>query len=788
MQVNLSDVKPGDCAIIKKIGSKGLLRRRMVDMGLTPGTFVKVVKYAPFGDPIQIKIHDYDLSVRRSEADDIEIFKNEKEASAFFKSEKNSKLKSERKIVPFLASPLTETSKHVFTTALIGNPNSGKTTLFNSLTGSYQYVGNWPGVTVERKEGRIRGINEMVNLVDLPGVYSLSPYSPEEVITREYILNECPDLIINILDATNLERSLYLTTQLLELDFPVVLALNMTDLLFYKGKVIDYKVLEKELGAPVVPISAGKNKGIDLLLNKISDMYISKKKFRHGISIYSEEVEHALSQIENLISKDIKYIPNSRFKVIKIFENDPYVMSEARVSSQDVVEIENIRNHVSFLYSKEKDMIIPDERYEYVMRLCKVSIKSDKKVGKISFSDKVDKILTGKHSALPCFFIFVFLIFYITFGPIGSTLKHWCEKIITDNTYYTMEKVLNYLGASAWCKSLVLDSIIGGVGAVIAFLPQVILLFTLLSILEDCGYMARAAFVMDRPFRKIGLSGKAFVPLIMGFGCTVPAVMGTKILENKRDKNLTIFLIPFMSCSAKMPVYLLFASAFFPHHQTAAILSLYGVGIAVGIFTAWIFKESVFKGNSAPFIMEMPEYKIPSLKNVWLSVWDRTKDFIERAGTVILIATLIVWCLQSFSFNFQFVTDNSQSILAKIGGFIAPIFSICGFGNWESAVALLTGVMAKESIVSTFSVLYKADNSEQLSNILTEIFPLRSAISFMIFTLLYTPCVAALSAIHKELGNYKLTILSLVYQFFMAYVSSALIYQVLSLISKCVGG
>ena len=596
--MNLSELPVNKKAVIKKIGSSGTLRRRMIDMGITPGALVKVVKYAPLGDPIQINIHGYDLSIRKSEAEAIQLFDSEREAEEYLKDSVNSKISSEdKKIVPFLNFPASNSGKKDFTVALIGNPNSGKTTLFNNLTGSYQYVGNWPGVTVERKEGTIKNIGKKIDIVDLPGIYSLSPYSPEEIVTREYLLKESPDLIVNIIDATNLERSLYLTTQLLELDCRMILALNMTDLLLSKGKIIDYKMLEKELGVVIVPISAGKNQGIDMLISKIASMSEDRSRIRKKLNIYSPEIEKAFSKMDFIINKDSEFKVHNRFNIVKVFENDPYVIKELGISDKDLDKINKIRSYISVLYDKEQDIIIPDERYKYTCSVCSHVVKNLGSSQKLSFSDKVDKILTGKYTSIPCFLIFIISIFYITFGPFGTLLKYICERFVNGNIHMLVQNALEYFGASAWCKSLILYAVIDGVGAVISFLPQVILLFFLLSILEDCGYMARAAFIMDKPFRRIGLSGKAFVPLIMGFGCSVPAVVGTKILENKKDKSLTIFLIPFMSCSAKLPVYLLFASAFFSNHQAIAVFSLYLLGIFTAIFTALLFKDNLFKGG-----------------------------------------------------------------------------------------------------------------------------------------------------------------------------------------------
>lgn len=770
----LSELSCGDEAIISKIGSSGSLRRRMIDMGVTSETKVKIVKYAPCKDPIEIKIHDYKLSIRKSEADeimvcekdveDIEIKNKFKERNFTFRKENNSQ---------FISANFE--NERVYKAALVGNPNCGKTTLFNKLTGSYQYVGNWPGVTVERKEGKIKNISDKIDLVDLPGIYSLSPYSPEEIVTRNYIINESPDVIINILDATNLERNLYLTTQLLEMDFKVIIVLNMSDLL--KNKVIDLKELQRRLGVPVVAVSAGKNKGIDKLLELLS-LYVKRRNFSISkTSIYSSQVERALENIDNIIREKNVYEKNSRFKTIKVFEEDCMVLHEYDLSNDKLKEIENIRNDLSKTLIKEKDIIIPEERYTYIYELCRRCIRNISDPNKKTFSEKIDVILTGKHTSFLCFIAIIFSMFYITFGPIGVFFKEICENFINTKMQHIILSILNYIGVSSWLKSLMIDAVIRGVGSVISFLPQIILLFTLMSILEDSGYMSRVAFIMDKPMRKIGLSGKAFVPLLMGFGCSVPAVMGTQILESKKDKNLTIFLIPFMSCSAKMPIYFLFASIFFPNHQTFFIFFLYLFGVVCACFTSFIFKDSMFSGEDSHFIMEMPEYKLPSFRNVRLSVWDNIKDFIERAGTIILMGSVIIWFLQYFGTSFTHVSDNTQSILGIIGKFIAPIFTICGFNNWKVSVALITGLMAKESVVSTLSVL----SSNDLRQAISQMFSFASSISFMVFVLLYCPCVAAVSAIYKEYKEKKYAFFSVIYQMVIAYVMSAFVYQIINL-------
>ncbi len=671
--------------------------------------------------------------------------------------------------------------KSVVKAALIGNPNCGKTTLFNQLTGSNQYVGNWPGVTVEHKAGRVRNWKTPIDVIDLPGIYSFSPYSPEEVITRNYLEQEKPDIVINIIDATNIERNLYLTTQLLELDYKVIIALNMMDILMKKGKKLDYKKLEKEIGVKIIPISASKALGINELLEEISK---ENNRLRGKKNFYSDNIEASIKKIEKVLSYKRNNIDNLRFKAIKVFEKDALILSELKLSSGEEVAINEIRNEIKTTKNRDYEIIIADERYKYICKICSECIMWDKEDDKESISDKIDRIFTGKFTAIPMFLVMMFAIFFITFGPIGNFLKQAVENFMANNVLASAEYYLNMFSASDWTKSLVLDAIIGGTGAVLSFLPQVILLFTLLSILEDSGYMARAAFVMDKLLRKIGLSGKAFVPLLMGFGCSVPAVLGTRILENKKDKNLTIFLIPFMSCSAKMPLYFLFASAFFPNNQTIAIFSLYLLGIVGAIFSAFLFKDTLFKGQESPFVMELPTYKLPSRKNLLLHIWDRVRDFLERAGTVILGATIIIWFLQSFNLHLQFTMDKSESILAVFGSIIAPIFTLCGFGNWQSAVSLLTGLIAKESIVSTLCVLYNAQGTAELGNIILNLFSPMSAYAFMVFVLLYTPCVAAVSAIHKELKSWKLTIISIIYQLFIAWFASALVYQFGTLFSK----
>lgn len=678
-----------------------------------------------------------------------------------------------------------ENKNKTFKIGLVGNPNSGKTTLFNRLTGSNQYVGNWPGVTVEKKEGMLKNHTLSANIIDLPGIYSLSPYSPEEVLTRDFIANDCPDLIINIIDSTNIERNLYLTTQLMELDCNIILAVNMIDILEKKGKVIDYSLLQKRFNLPVVPISASKNNGLDKLIDKASGILHNQIiAFGQKNKIFCTNIESIINKISDIIEKESNIIINKRFYAVKMFEDDFIITGKFNFSSQTKDKIENLKKQIPTDDVFDREILIADQRYKYICKICKESIKQKIIRKKKSLSTKIDVIATGKFTSIPLFIILMLIIFYITFGPIGNYLKVASENIINVHIGQKIENILIFLGASDWSLSLVMDAMVRGVGSVISFLPQVLILYGLLSFLEDSGYMARAAFVMDKLLKKLGLSGKSFIPLLMGFGCSVPAVLGSRIIENKKDRFMTIFLIPFMSCSAKTPIYLLFASSFFPYHQTIVIFSIYTLGILVAILTAYIFKDSLFKGENSTFIMEMPEYKFPSAKNLWLHIWQKTKDFIERAGTVILGATAVIWFLESFDKNFSFVSDSSKSILASAGSFVSPIFNICGFGDWRAVVSLLTGLIAKESIVSSMALLYGSDNAQHLSYILTNSFSIYAALAFMVFVLLYTPCVAAVSAIYKEFRSIKLTVFSILYQLFIAFLFSSLTFQIGTLIGN----
>lgn len=675
--------------------------------------------------------------------------------------------------------------------ALIGNPNSGKTTLFNQLTGKHQYVGNWPGVTVEKKEGSLFFKGNKINIIDLPGIYSLSPYSSEEIVTRNCLLHDDIDLIINIIDSTNIERNLYLTTQIMELGKPIVLVLNMTDLLQKKGDSINYKLLSERLNVPVFHLSANRHDKIDALLavcmKNLNQTNIPKTSKIENF--YPKEIDIVLDNIEKIIEPHVKNLKvNLRWLAVKLFSEDELILKQLKLTNEQKKKINYYKDSISPLKNVDRQMVVSECRYNYICNICKDTVHKKQQEDELSLTDKIDRIVTHRFLAIPIFLCLMMLIFFITFGPIGTFFKNCAEFFIEEVISKGTESFLITFGASTWVKSLVVDGIIKGVGSVTSFFPQIMILFTLLSILEDSGYMARAAFIMDKLLRKIGLSGKAFVPLLMGFGCSVPAILGTRILENEKDKKLTILMIPFMSCSAKMPVYSMFISAFFPHHQVLIIFSIYILGIIVAIFTAFLFKNTVLKGKEAPFIMELPEYKLPTLKNLSLHVWERLKDFLIKAGTVLVCATVVIWALQSFNFSFQMVQNQNESILAFLGTKIAPVFTLCGFNDWKACVALLSGLIAKESVVSTSAILYDTSASLNLSENLALHFSHLSAYSFMVFVLLYTPCVAALSALRKEMKSHLWTAIAISYQLITAWFFSALVFQLGTLFLNFLGG
>lgn len=662
---------------------------------------------------------------------------------------------------------------NVIKIALAGNPNCGKTTLFNQLTGSNQYVGNWPGVTVEKKEGKIKNkFGLEMSIIDLPGIYSLSPYSPEEIVTRNCLLHDNPQVIIDIVDATNIERNLYLTTQIAELGRPMVIALNMIDMLEKNGDTIDEKLLEKELGIPVVPISASKNIGIEALIEKTLEL-AKASKYVPVKNIYSKAVNNVLLDIEDALEevKQSKY-HRKRWTAVKLFEGDSVTWNHYDFTKEQRQHIISHIEEVNSSKNIDREMIIADERYKYICAITSRAVHKNHDPCKLTVSDKIDRIATNKYLAIPLFLVTMFLVFAITFGPIGNFLRDAAEWLISDLLAGGITTFLHNVNASEWAESLVIDGIIGGVGSVISFLPQIVLLFTLLSLLEDSGYMARAAFIMDKLLRCIGLSGRAFVPMLMGFGCTVPAVMGTRILESEKDKKLTILITPFMSCSAKMPVYLLMVSMFFKDRGPLVIFGIYILGVVIAILTALLFKSTVLKGKNSPFVMELPPYRLPSAKTLLLHIWERVRDFLVRAGTVLMGASILIWFLQSFNFSLQMV-ESDESILASIGMMIAPVFTLCGFGDWRASVSLVTGIAAKESVASTMAVLYGGS--------LTGAFSALSAFSFLVFVLLYTPCVAALTAMRREFGSRKWMAVSVVYQLAVAWIMSFAVFQIGSL-------
>ncbi len=683
--------------------------------------------------------------------------------------------------------------KTAYRYALAGNPNCGKTTLFNALTGSNQYVGNWPGVTVEKKEGKILHDNMNASIVDLPGIYSLSPYSMEEIVTRNYLIDEKPDLIIDIVDATNLERNLYLSLQVAELGFPVVIALNMIDMVEKSGDKIDVEMLENFLGIKIVPISAAKGTGIHKLL------HVANHEATHGADlegkhmdkhsnmceppdIYTGLTKKAILRIEELIADECreKNIP-LRWSAVKLVEGDEPTLKALDLSDSKLNCIESI---VSELESKniDREMVIADQKYKYICSVTEKCVKKAHAEGHLTISDKIDRVVTNKYLAIPLFFALMLLIFYITFGKFGSSLTDFMDTLINEQFSGWLRTALVSVGASDWAVGLVCDGVLAGVGAVLSFFPQILLLFFFLSILEDSGYMSRAAFIMDRALHSIGLSGKSFVPMIMGFGCSVPAIMATRTLENEKDRRITMMLIPFMSCSAKMPVYSLFISAFFPKHKGLVVASLYLLGMLVSIGTAFLLQKTILKGGHAPFVMELPPYRLPTFKTLSLHLYDRIKDFITKAGTILLGASIVIWFCQYFSFSLHHVENSADSILGTIGTFIAPVFAPLGFGDWKSSVAMISGLVARESIVSTIGILYGAGDAAALTGIVSSVYTPAVAYSFMVFSLLFIPCMAAIATLRKEMNSGKWTAIALALQTGIAWVVTFIVYNIARLV------
>lgn len=752
--LTLRDLEIGKTATVISVGGEGALRQHFLDMGVIPEADVTMIKYAPMGDPVELRIHGYELTLRLADAEKI-VIGNVRDSV-----EKKEDIRQRKKIehpglgeggkyhVKADENPLPEGETLTF--ALAGNQNCGKTTLFNQLTGSNQHVGNFPGVTVDRKDGVIRGHGNTL-VTDLPGIYSMSPYTSEEIVTRQFLLDGAPKGIINIVDATNIERNLYLTMQLMELDVPMVLALNMMDEVNANGGSIHVNEMEEMLGIPVVPISAAKNEGIEELVNHA--LHIAQYQERPGRQDFCSAdekggaVHRCLHGIMHLIEDHAANagIP-LRFAACKLAEGDELIMESLNLSQNEKETVEHIILQMEEERNLDRAAAIADMRFRFIERVCSAAVVKPRESREHIRSRNIDKILTGKYTAIPAFICIMAVVFWLTFNVIGSFLSGWLETGIGALTEI-VDKGMTALDVNDVIHSLVIDGIFNGVGSVLSFLPIIVTLFFFLSLLEDSGYMARVAFVMDKLLRKIGLSGRSIVPMLVGFGCTVPGVMASRTLPSERDRKMTILLTPFMSCSAKLPIYGFFTAAFFPDHAGLIMVGLYFLGIIIGILVALVFRGTLFRGEPVPFVMELPNYRMPGARNVWQLLWEKAKDFLQRAFTVIFIATIVIWFLQTFDIHMNVVVDSQTSMLAAISGVIAPVFAPLGFGDWRISTALITGFMAKESVVSTLSVLFGTT-----SGLISVITPVAAA-SLLVFCLLYTPCVAAIASVKRELGG-----------------------------------
>ena len=752
--MTLKDLNIGETAVVGTVGGEGALRQHFLDMGLIPGEEVTLVKFAPMGDPMELSIHGYELTLRLDDAARIGVTLAKAPAA------KKAAAESEKPVEhPGLGeggryhtkkgeNPLPDGTTLTF--ALAGNQNCGKTTLFNQLTGSNQHVGNFPGVTVDRKSGAIRN-NPNTEVTDLPGIYSMSPYTSEEIVTRQFIIGEKPTGIINIVDATNIERNLYLTMQLMELDTPMVLALNMMDEMRGNGGTVRINKMEAMLGIPVVPISAAKNEGVDELVDHA--LHVAKYQERPGRMDFCSEEDHGgavhrcIHGIIHLIEDHAKAagIP-VRFAATKLVEGDQRIEAALKLDQNEKEMIEHIIVQMEQERGLDRAAAIADMRFHFIHQLVDQTVVKPRQSKEQLRSAQIDRFLTGRYTAIPAFVGIMALVFYLTFGVIGLALQNLLEVGI-DALTAAVDSTLTAWNVNAAVHSLVIDGVFTGVGSVLSFLPIIVTLFFFLSLLEDTGYMARVAFVMDKLLRRIGLSGRSIVPMLIGFGCTVPGVMASRTLPSERDRKMTILLTPFMSCSAKLPIYSLFAAAFFPEHAALVMVSLYFLGIAVGILMAILLKSSVFKGEAVPFVMELPNYRLPGLKNVVQLLWEKARDFLQRAFTVIFVATIIIWFLQSFDLRLSLTADPQQSILAWLASGIAPLFAPLGFADWRVSTALITGFMAKESVVSTLTILYGSSAAFAAALSPAEAAPL------LVFCLLYTPCIAAVASVKRELGG-----------------------------------
>ncbi len=780
--MTLDTLEIGKDAIVSSVDcEEKSLRQHIFDMGLTPGTEVTMVKYAPMGDPLEIRLRGYELTIRAADAAQISL-ENVHDAHEKVRLQVASGVTShpsigESRLRPRAAGKVVPAGKPL-TFALAGNQNCGKTTLFNQLTGSNQHVGNFPGVTVDRKDGQMRSHPE-ATVTDLPGIYSLSPYTGEEVVSRQFIIDSKPDAIIDIVDATNIERNLYLTTQLMELDVPMVVALNMMDEVTENGGSVDVNGLESFLGVPVVPISAAKDEGVDELVEHA--IHVARYRERPGRIDFCRPdgpdggaVHRCIHAIGELVSDHAERagIP-VRFAATKLIEGDPIVTKQLSLDENEQEMMEHIVKQMEDERGLDRAAAIADMRFHFIHELTSRTVVKPHESKEHARSRKIDRVLTGKYTGIPMFVLIMIVIFFLTFNVIGAFFQDLIQNGL-DALAGVIDAAMTAGHVNGVIHSLVIDGIFTGVGTVLSFIPIIVTLFFFLSLLEDSGYMARVAFVMDKPLRKIGLSGRSIVPMLVGFGCTVPGVMASRTLPSERDRKMTIMLTPFMSCSAKLPIYSFLVSAFFPGNGALAMIIIYFTGILVGILVALISNRTAFKGDAVPFVMELPNYRMPTPKNVGQLLWDKTQDFLKRAFTVIFVATIVIWFLQSFDTHLNLLTDSQNSILAVVAGFISPIFKPCGFADWRVVTALIAGFMAKESIVSTLTVLF--GSAAAMTAVLTKL----SAASLLVFCLLYTPCVAAISSFKNELGA-KWALFEVLFQCAIAWVCATLVFQIGSL-------
>jgi len=812
--MTLDQLPVGGSCVIEQVGNqRGAVKRRLVDMGLTPGTTVELIKMAPFGDPMELRLRGYELSLRREDAAQIRVSAsavgappqetvsesayhlgaachgdcaacamgcaNPRELEAMHRAHRH-----EQEHHPSTYDPRSH-DQRPWKVALVGNPNCGKTTLFNALTGSNQYVGNWPGVTVEKKEGEAKLGDVRFTVVDLPGIYSLSPYSQEELVARRFIIGEQPDAIINIVDATNLERNLYLTMQLLELERPVVLALNFMDEVEKKGDTIDCGRLSALLGVPVIPISARDGTNIAELVQE------AHRQMHTGLTVepddlyddFTHAVHHRISEIIHDRAYE-KGVP-AHWASIKLLSGDEEVARDLDLDQATLDQIDEIaREYESASPLGDRETLLADSRYRFVERVVRSAVKKKDHGGERTVTERIDAVATHRIWAIPVFLGMMLAVFLVTFSGPGAWMSDGIAWLVEEVLCPGAAGWLEAVRAPGWLSGLLVDGLISGVGGVLTFLPMIALLFLFLSMLEDSGYMARAAFVMDRTLRHFGLSGKAFIPMLMGFGCTVPAVMGARTMENDKDRLMTILLVPFMSCGARLPIYGLMTAAFFPRYAGLVVFGLYLLGPVMAIISGLILKRSVFQGEPAPFLLELPPYRMPTLQNIWLHVWERVRDFLTRAGTVIAAMSVAVWFLQSFGPDLRMVEDTADSILALVGGVVAPVFAPMGFGAWQAAVALLTGLIAKEAVVSSMSLFYGFSLTDYAAAgaAMAATFTPASALAFLAFCALYTPCVAAIATIRREMNSLSWTALALVWQLGVAWLAAFAVYQVAALL------